>query len=785
MIQLGLMPQLKLDGFCPMLCNTWGGLADDIHPEQFVASKVSLPDGINHRSEDGLLQQLDNHYQDGAVLVLDQFEELIRDQPAQFKRMTDWIVDITRRHQTKVVISLRAEYEHPLAAMAKNIRPFKMTRFVLRPITALEDIREVMQRANLKGTTIITPEAVDAVAALWQERDSSQVGLLHLQALLYVLSADAAKTSINVKHVEHLLRSSRGHHAATPDAEERRDLGPFEFSLIRAVRLKLDRCIAACRGDVRSGALDEALIRGTEALIRRMISQLSSGGYKLVREQWDLARAVLDREISQLQLPSTNLLLGQMARALPVDDLLAPRTGVIEGRVDGSELYDVVAADPGRLLGQLGVSPVPWQEDPNDTTSGPMAGMSPRAVLLEELRRFLFAVHWLVTASLVRVTPWSQNRTLVSLIHDGFAAGLRSWISDERVRPAEAAARLTASRGETFDWQDTAVDPENTLNGGAGHRYLVNVRWVSCRIFASMRRLVFVNCDFRGSTFSHCDFEGVTFVNCLLDGVTFDQCSINGRVGEPSPREAGAAGLPSFLVKVPSGVVAMLNYYRGGSVEGDILLSRTSGVGAVPWSDPVPNCVPWTPQTGGLAMVGGRLASLAVRRSTFRNGEIAFWYVAGTSLELAEQTSGTLKIFQAAIRGLSVTPPVGANNHGDVTSILARDAKLFNTWLGRGLHGTASLTDCVVIQLVNASDHVEVRLDNCVHAGLVNVQILTAGVPLGGVGVHDLGGIEKLLDESREQMDYRSTPARLELLRMLSAELAREQFEERHADRQP
>lgn len=759
MLTLGLMPQLNEDGFTPMLCDTWGGLADDIEPDQFVASKVALPDGIHQSAEAAtLLDQLDHEYDDSAVLVLDQFEELIRYQPEQFQRMSDWVVNITRRHRTRVVISLRSEYEHRLATMARQIRPLKMTRFVLEPLTATSDIREIMQPTHKDRDKPkpkpkpITPAAVDAIAQLWKDRDVAQVGLLHLQALLYVLHADAAGELIDVHHVHHVT-------AAAPSTAQHQT-GTFEHGLIRAVRLKLDRCVAAARSTTAEhSGLDDTLVYGTEALIRRMITQLSSGGYKLVREQWDLARAVLDREITQLQVPNPREVLRQLTRDVPIADLLSPWRHASDKAtsVETNDSQD----DSSQRLARLGVIPAPWHEDPDDASSGAMAGMSPRDVLREEMRRFIFAVHWLVTSSLVRTTSWSNDRTLISLIHDGFAAGLRSWSTDDYIRPAEAVHRLTASRGETFDW--TNASDTHTFNGETGHCYLVNVRWVSCRIFAIMRRVVFVNCDFRGSTFINCHLEGVTFINCLLDGATFDQCTIHGQVGEPTRRDKDAPGLPAFLVHVPAPIIDTLSHYRGGPTNSTQLLSRTSGVAAIPWIQPVPDAVDWTPQEGGLAMLGGRLTSLAVRRTHLDRGEIAFWYVAGTSLELAEQTTTSLKIFQAAIRGLSLTPPVGTKKASQAT-IYAEDTKLYNTWLGHGLTGTVHIKYSVIIQFLNASTGLAVHFDNCQYHGATNIQPATgASFLIPDVNQDTIAGITTALEQARNQMDYRSTPARLEL----------------------
>ena len=69
--------------------------------------------------------------------------------------------------------------------------------------------------------------------------------------------------------------------------ERNRDI--FTLGLIESVARKLDLCEEACLDEDPAGSLDEFLIAGTREAVRRTAAHLSSGGFKLDREAWDLA----------------------------------------------------------------------------------------------------------------------------------------------------------------------------------------------------------------------------------------------------------------------------------------------------------------------------------------------------------------------------------------------------------------------------------------------------------------------------------------------------------------
>ena len=770
LLNLKLVPYLRRIGLYPMVCNDWTSTSDALAgPAQFLAGKLrsQFPDGID-RSSTRFVEELSEQYPDQAVLILDQFEELIRYQPELFSRIVSWVEGVVQDYRVRIVLSLRAEYEHRLRSV--NLAPFMMSRYPLRPLSELKDVEAVIRSGNRSDAVVIDDAAIELMLDCWKaaraDRAWSEVGLLHLQATLYVLSSGAAGP-VEREQIEQLIEEA-GSRA-----------GIFEVGLTHAVRLKLERCLESCSSPQLPVPVDDLLARGTCGLIPRIAGQLSSGGYKLVRDRWDLARLVLVRELQMLDLPdaTVNALFRafcdlvdsqdeeSVSGELPLNVLSVPRAEI--------ERAAGVPHPGGHSVPELaerGVDPVPWRADPDDVSSGPMLGMSPVGVLVEEFRRFFFAIEWLRTAYLIRTTSPVPGQTMVSLIHDGFAAGLQRWAAVTGDGPSEALAVLTAMRGESLNWQDDASDDpvHAALDGGQGFRIITNVRWRNCRISASFRHVVMVNCDFRGSQFRRCGFRGVVFVNCLLDGVTFSGCTIYGAVEEPYEQQTREEleELPPFLVDIPAEAVRTLNVYRETDVVAGQLFSVTSGVPAVPWNRPVEGTVRWDPQSGGMTMYGGRLSSLLVRDCRFEDGgTLAFRHVAGSSLEIAEQAIGRFEFYGAAIRGLSVTRTIGETeaSGGDIR-IRMQDSLIANAWFGPSLIGDARFTKCVVWQLFNAStlSSFGVELRNSRHHGLVNVH-QPDGPPEEGLSTNGLGADEVAVVAAGLRMDYRSRPARLEL----------------------
>lgn len=743
MLNLGIVPRLEKDGFEVLICRNWAssGSHADFEGldavEEFISSRIEqrLPEGVT--SGPGFIRQLNDEYGDEAVIVLDQFEGLIRHQPKFYNEVRQWIEEVVKRYAVHIVISLRTEFMHRIRDL--TVGPYKRADFTLDRISEEHWIKEIIDNGNrLDGLAAPTIEssAASAIAELWTRAEGGRawtsVGLLHLQALLYVLWRNRAGDTITVE--EPLWREGPATLTlADFIADDSRDAAElFAGALAHAVALRLDRCRDVYLNDLGG---DATLAEGVVSLVTRMPDHLEAGGYKVPQERRQLASKVLVRELATLR---EDVSLDPMSPAGSVftdisnrvDDMLAS-----DGeRVDFLTLPRVGLISKEDLQSQ--VIERAGDSDDYEVTAGPMLGMPPLAVVTEELRRYFFALAWLVESDIIVHTDADGGDTMLELVHDGFSRGLKAWASLQSEGPERAPHRLTASVGEVFDWRASEEQQGRSPDTENGWLTSANLRWRSCRVVgADFWHRVFVNCDFRETTFENCTFEGVTFVNCLMDGVSFVGGVVRGKVTPtPSEWDGEKAELPSFIVEAPD-LVETMNRYLDSPVLTSQVGSWTSGRPARPISAgraaAMKNSVTdafrfedWDKQSGGLVMYGGRLSSLMFSDCQLADGTVSFRHVAGTSLEFAEQTSGSIELFDVAIRGFTVSPPVGSMPQDeDLLKINVSESALQNVWFSTPIKGTADIRNSVVWQLFSASKRsggFSVKLTNSAHLGLVN-----------------------------------------------------------------
>ena len=791
LLNVKLLSDLK-NRYETFVCRDWSfDEQEDANVDGLMRKRLGWPEQLTSdeiRDSERFCDEIDRLYRGKSVIILDQFEELIRYQPRLFKSICDWIIEANQKNETKIVVSLRTEQEHHLRNIERRAMPFSFARMELLPIMDVQDIVEIISNDKTGTDTIIDACAVERLRGYWEAcKGGGQVsgkwyavGLLHLQATLYALHASAKvrgqQVTIMTHHIDALLKD-----AGSDTAQEL-----FAQGLRKAVSLKLERCKEACNPESSSGQ-DKFLIEGTFAYAQRMIPHLSSDGYKLLLEEWSLVKATLHRELESLQqatkLPEDRLrdIYRQMReKSASADDngsdlLTVGRFKYIPGCSTSRELLD-------RDLVH-GYDVCPWEEDPDDVSAGPMQGRRAVEVLVEEIRRVVFAQVWLETARLVRSTRSGPERSVVTLIHDVFADALEYWSRSGNSGHREALHLLSAAKGRTFDWRKKdPADFHPEFDGKLGDVTLLNLRWRDCQISASFRETVFVNCDFRGSRFVNCLFIGVVFVNCLMDNASFDACTILG-CPKPAKKEVEKSsntirGVPSFKVDVSRSQVLELFRYREGLKLEDVddeskacVFSKTSGLSVMPFVRKYDTSHVYGRQEGGLSMYGGRLSSLMIKKCTFldadqeNGGQLALRFIAGSSLDIVETADCRIDILGSSIRGLTITRPISEAKKPQI-SITAEECHLANTWFGEGLRGTAVLKACLVDQLFNLSgvsaddSRLSVTIKDSGFSGVVNASMEDSNEREPG---WTMAKTEKELRAMFIKMDYRSIPAKMEL----------------------
>lgn len=731
LIEAGLVPELRDRGdYVVALCRDWSGGGDAADPLAFLVNKVAR--GLEEGGYQGEIPADPNQFfltlnhdlPDRLVLVFDQFEELLRDATQLAEQLFPFLIALNHETSIRVVLSFRSEHLNELKTVENQASPFSFAHFDLAPVDA-DHALEIVLAGNHDGVESVDPSAADAIARAWRDACGHQtggtsvdrygrIGLLHLQALLYALHGAADGAPLGSEAVDLVGRTD--------------PIDLFGEGMRRAIDLKLDRC----RHASMDLGLDSYLIEGTAGLVARSAGHLSSVGYKLVRGATDLwASAVGDDTVDRLQtddLDAKDLVIAVTNAILPdhdgVDLLDATRAQLVDQIGDDARAWAMAIAPPPDLEDR------PSAADPRGVSCGPMSGLPPAATLVEEARRFAFALEWLQASSLARLSTPGRRGATISLIHDGFGAALERWSSRNRNLPATALAAIVAPSGATFVWQEPGdpVPAHPALDGDRGAFLLANLRWNGAWVQATFRNLTFVNCDLRGAGFHRCTFTGVSFVNCLLDGCLFSECTV---IGAPEPPETGyETEAPEYRIDAPADLLAALSHYRGLPA-GTHLLSPRPGLPAVPAVDPERGTA-WHPPAGGLCFFGGRVSSMVFRSLEIDpDAGVALRDVAGSGMDIVEQSTGSFEISGSSIRHLSITAPVTREGssptpmtgHEAPLHLSVDGSALAQAWFGAGLAGKVRFRDCSLFQIWNGSVGLDATASESAHFDLVNVEV--------------------------------------------------------------
>jgi uncharacterized protein YjbI with pentapeptide repeats len=745
LLEAGLVPDLHSAGYTVVVCRDWGDVETD--DEAFLARAVhaAVDADLQKRMapDEKLFRELDERFGDSLVVVFDQFEELLRYNRDRKERITRRLLEVHQRCAIRVVLSFRSEYLHELKDIESGATPFGISRYML---DAVEDkyAGRVITTTRTTDEVAIEPAVAKELAERWaaaRAHDAgsgvmvTRVGMLHLQAMLYALHAKAEGGIIDRAVLRNMRTAASSQPTLTRGVAS--DAALFAFGLQEAVSVKLSRCVAAAEQEQR---LDKYLIRGTSTVLGRTVEHLSSGGYKLVREAADLAETVMDDGIDACvdalkggeayeAVTDVTTSLRRMLSAIADDALrkidnqaAPPDTGasMSELRAKLAEKADV-GWEPGELNWEQVLKQRLGAEADNNPAAGPMRGLPPAEVLIEELRRFAWALVWLKESNLVRITRHGQQ-SMISLIHDGFGEALLQWSkSYAHGDRAWAVYALVAPSGVSHEWSDPNGGEQDGQRGiqreisGAPDRpaVLTNLCFKGNSImFARFANTVFVNCDLRGILFLRCSFEGATFVNCQLDGALFSDCTVIGRPASADdvPPEDELDHLvpadPKFNVSGAEELArTFLHYHEDGAGGDSYLISQEAGKPARAVDEPLAESdrwLPWSPAKAGLVAYGSRISALTFRGTRFESdGTVSFRGVTGSGVDLAELSGASLDFHRCLLRHVAFTADkdaAEASLHVEVAySVMAQ------WWFGQRFEGSVQERGSRLVHVWNDS----------------------------------------------------------------------------------
>ncbi|MEJ7783375.1 MAG: pentapeptide repeat-containing protein [Solirubrobacteraceae bacterium] len=800
-----LIPDLSVAGFTVAVCRDWSGSDADVAAAPFLASKIQqalAASGTVRKARDSsgadvpfssgvdLFWELSQDLGGDAVIVLDQFEELLRYAPKLRGELFDLLLEINNKLQVKIVISFRRDFLLDLQWLEERSKPFSFSQRVLKHVPRLDEeghsnARNLCLAPNaIAAAPVITQDAASLIAELWDDAQPTSrggdhadplygLGMLQLQALLFALHAKAGSGRLIERDI--VKEFMRDENDVECSAEEL-----FLKALRSSIDVKLERSVAA------ASAMDRYLVEGTTQAVARTTPHLSSAGFKLEREARDLGERALGPELSILlsSLGVSDVPEAQFAALFTVV-IEASRPLVRDNDDDGATdtpspsppplTRAQIAALADERLGEdfwrprVSASTEDAPADPKDVTSGPAMGLAPAAVLIEEVRRFAFALAWLEETALVRLSSPGSGNLIVSLIHDGFDQALQTW-SRGRIDEAQGALHaLTAPRGAAFEWREGRASQGAGVNALTDDdvRVVANLRWRGAGVSAHFKTVVFLNCDFRGAYFFGCKFDGVTFVNCMLEGVVFVNCVLTPAAQGSAefrpaarPRESEEQPFvePVFVVRdlvgADADAVAPHMSYRdlGGKASG--FLSTSPERPALPLLKDHPQSTAWTPHVGGVAIYGSRVSSMVVRDS---RGDLTLRHSSGSGLDVLFHDGGAFELFDCTMRHIRFT----AKQHATPITLTATDCVLSQVWMSEDLRGSFVVHGGTLVQAWNQSREqsfsarataakvygtVGVTLENC--TGLEDFE-------------HDLAGHEGVIDAdlrlfaATRAMDYR------------------------------
>lgn len=813
MLMAGIVPHLRQMGYLVAHCRDWD-IPDDVPFLTFVAQALHRSLSAEEQSrftpdQNEIFFELDDLGGSG-VMILDQFEEFMR---KDVDRRDEAIQALLELHHAcpslTVVLSYRSEYLHwifePLDRQQNLFRNKKLQLEPVKPAAALQLILHPRKPADAAPDwsveKLIDPRVAVRIHELWLDACSSvsldqvPIGLLHLQALLYVLAHESRGDRIEGEDLDQI--ETEAHAELGPTAREL-----MRYSLQKAAEVRMRRAQEAAD----ACAMDVYAVRGIAMYVARCMPHLNSGGFKLERLTSELAEIVLHDEIeSAIRIMDEHFAEDDE----PEKDLIAAVLHVLtqNGFSDDFDDYEsLLGADRAQIVREadkaLGWGEELWLEmlaaTDEMSNAGPLMGLSPLAMAIEQLRRFAWAMIWLFHLDLARISITSFGRATVTLVHDGWGEALDRW-SDDYVESQATWAlyALATPEGDKHYWggprhrrSRRAPSFQRELSGTPRQLALhINLGFGGNTVYdARLSNAVFANCDFRSASFVNCRFDGVTFLNCRLDGAMFSDCEIHGdgvdgeSLSLPQgarPSHGGFAELrtpPIYTLAgaEPQELAVILARYReltrqdGHLIDAKRLLCQPPGNPAVPIDRSSTEEV-WVPAAQGLVIQGSRVASLTMRRTRFSEGRLLFRRVRGSGIDIGECNDETYLDFERSLlRHVSVSAHAlneqrkrQRKQEADRPLLIVRmdNCVAAQWWIGDGFRGSLDASASSIGHLwVEPSEVFTTTLDESCTASGIFADSDVCAAPLGARDVAPQGTNDGALGdflESVDSMDYR------------------------------
>lgn len=168
-----------------------------------------------------------------------------------------------------------------------------------------------------------------------------------------------------------------------------------------------------------------------------------------------------------------------------------------------------------------------------------------------------------------RVQTLEDGQDVIELVHDGLGTPFQQWGERHRGRWRDAAHSLAAVRGKDLH--------PGGMQGTRGAPLVIErANWKGCAFDGShgdaLRHVVFRDCDLSGSIFTACALEDIVFERCVLNGTVFQECRFSGEAGVVIQECREGGGLA-----VIGGSIARMEVRRSTLLHFSLIATRIEG----------------------------------------------------------------------------------------------------------------------------------------------------------------------------------------------------------------
>ncbi len=481
------------------------------------------------------------------MVVLDQFEELLRYQQAVGQELLRLAGRTARDMDTAHIVIARSEYRDKL-------RPFEVQRadkwpMTLSEITDRATVRSIVETARDQAEVTFDDDAIDQLVTWWEDAREAIVrerarrigaegfadaGLLHFHALLWAFRDWALGQSLDDHITKRAVEDFVGHRASLRDdqvaAVKTVDRWLLQDVMVAYVSSQAGRLVDAAFLRYPEGRDRPSWRNGPRLLLSRAAPALTAAGFKQPQTLLSLLPYALGDELTTLRARTLATRLEQDQRK----GTGLRRKILGEQRVTGAGIADS------------------WAE----------------ADIVEEMITCLHTA--LRTMSLKEVNVLREydrpGQPIYELVHDGMGAALNAWGASFLDEPVATLAVIAHQPGRAVvdtsigahlldgldaDALDVWGAAEPITEDGTRMASFRALGWPASAILnTTISDVRFDECDFSGAYFGGCTLENVVFDGCKLNGALMKACALRNvsfRVGA----EHDTHSLDLFTVKTP------------------------------------------------------------------------------------------------------------------------------------------------------------------------------------------------------------------------------------------